>query len=143
MDTRVVFGNGFQPLCRPPSPGRLFAVGGSDDKDHLATAEVFDPSTNCWKLISPMSVPRRGLGLCQLSGPIYAIGGMDNISFFNTVERYDAQSNTWSSVAPMKSPRGGVAVAVLKVYIIQYSTASTASGMQLLRWYHTLYTSND
>ncbi|CAN8006740.1 unnamed protein product, partial [Ixodes hexagonus] len=97
------------------SAGKLFAVGGSDDKHHLSSAELFDPLTNSWKLICTMNIPRRGLGLCQLGGPLYAVGGMDDVSFFNTVERYDAQSDSWTLVAPMKSPRGGVAVAVLKV----------------------------
>ncbi|XP_077517676.1 kelch-like protein 8 [Amblyomma americanum] len=108
--------------------GKLFAVGGSDDKHHLASAEVFDPSTNCWKLICPMNVPRRGLGLCQLSGPLYAIGGMDDTTFFNTVERYDSQSDSWTAVAPMKSPRGGVAVAVLKdcIYAIGGNVGQTS-----------------
>ncbi|XP_065286208.1 kelch-like protein 8 [Dermacentor albipictus] len=108
--------------------GKLYAVGGSDDKHHLASAEVFDPETNCWKLICPMSVARRGLGLCELSGPLYAIGGMDDTSYFNTVERYDSQTDTWTVVAPMKSPRGGVAVAVLKdcIYAIGGNVGQTS-----------------
>lgn len=108
--------------------GKLFAVGGSDDKHHLASAEVFDPATNCWKLVCPMNVPRRGLGLCQLGGPLYAIGGMDDTSFFNTVERYDSLSDSWTTVAPMKSPRGGVAVAVLKdcIYAIGGNVGQTS-----------------
>ncbi|KAL1443042.1 hypothetical protein MTO96_000932 [Rhipicephalus appendiculatus] len=108
--------------------GKLYAVGGSDDKHHLASAEVFDPATNCWKLICPMNVPRRGLGLCELSGPLYAIGGMDDTTYFNTVERYDSQSDTWTMVAPMKSPRGGVAIAVLKdcIYAIGGNVGQTS-----------------
>ncbi|XP_037505418.1 LOW QUALITY PROTEIN: kelch-like protein 8 [Rhipicephalus sanguineus] len=108
--------------------GKLYAVGGSDDKHHLASAEVFDPATNSWKLICPMNVPRRGLGLCELSGPLYAIGGMDDTTYFNTVERYDSQSDTWTMVAPMKSPRGGVAIAVLKdcIYAIGGNVGQTS-----------------
>ncbi|KAG0419210.1 hypothetical protein HPB47_004266 [Ixodes persulcatus] len=108
--------------------GKLFAVGGSDDKHHLSSAELFDPLTNCWKLVCTMNIPRRGLGLCQLGGPLYAVGGMDDVSFFNTVERYDAQSDSWTLVAPMKSPRGGVAVAVLRdcIYAVGGNVGQTS-----------------
>ncbi|CAN7947904.1 unnamed protein product, partial [Ixodes pacificus] len=110
------------------STGKLFAVGGSDDKHHLSSAELFDPLTNCWKLVCTMNIPRRGLGLCQLGGPLYAVGGMDDVSFFNTVERYDAQSDSWTLVAPMKSPRGGVAVAVLRdcIYAVGGNVGQTS-----------------
>ncbi|XP_064482286.1 kelch-like protein 8 [Ornithodoros turicata] len=94
--------------------GKVYAVGGSDDKHHLASAEVYDPTGNLWKPLASMSIPRRGLGLCQLGGPLYAVGGMDDVTFFNTVERYDISSDTWAVVAPTRSPRGGVAVAALK-----------------------------
>ncbi|XP_013794268.1 kelch-like protein 8 [Limulus polyphemus] len=94
--------------------GKIYAVGGCDEKQHLASGEVFDPVTNKWTLLSPMLTPRRGLGLCCLEGPIYAVGGLNDSSFFATVERYDINSDSWSTVASMNTPRGGVAVVALK-----------------------------
>jgi len=35
--------------------GRLYAVGGHDGNEHLKSGEVFDPLTNKWTAIAPMS----------------------------------------------------------------------------------------
>jgi len=35
--------------------GKLYAVGGHDGNEHLKSGEVFDPLTNTWQAIAPMS----------------------------------------------------------------------------------------
>ncbi|XP_023214578.1 kelch-like protein 8 [Centruroides sculpturatus] len=97
--------------------GKIYAVGGCNDKEHLSSVEVFNPLTNKWNFIASMSTSRRGLGLSCLGGPIYAVGGLDDNSFYATVERYDISSDTWYTVTSMNEARGGVAVATLKGFL--------------------------
>jgi kelch-like protein 8 len=35
--------------------GKLYAVGGHDGNEHLKSGEMFDPLTNKWQPIAPMS----------------------------------------------------------------------------------------
>ncbi|XP_048852873.1 kelch-like protein 1 [Brienomyrus brachyistius] len=38
--------------------GKIYAVGGINRPDHLQTMEVYDPTTNRWHAVAPMSTPR-------------------------------------------------------------------------------------
>jgi len=45
--------------------GKLYAVGGHDGNEHLKSGEVFDPVTNKWQSIAPMSKLRYiSISLC-------------------------------------------------------------------------------
>lgn len=46
------------------------------DKDPLSTAEVFDPETDRWTNIAPMSESRYMFGVGVINGGIYAVGGL-------------------------------------------------------------------
>ena len=41
--------------CVCVSVGKLYAVGGHDGTEHLKSGEVFDPVSNKWQSIAPMS----------------------------------------------------------------------------------------
>uniref|UniRef100_A0A158PAY3 BTB domain-containing protein n=1 Tax=Angiostrongylus cantonensis TaxID=6313 RepID=A0A158PAY3_ANGCA len=98
--------------------GKLFAIGGHDGVQHLASAEVFDPKQSVgWCRIAPMHTCRRGIAAAALDGAIYAVGGLDDTTCFSTVERYDIESNTWSEVAQMNVRRGGVGVSALGKFL--------------------------
>ncbi|CAF4700562.1 unnamed protein product, partial [Rotaria sp. Silwood2] len=92
----------------------LFAVGGWCSGDAIASVEMFDPTTNEWRAVSPMSKRRCGVGVAVLNNLLYAVGGHDGVSYLNSVERFDPQTNQWSNdVAPTSSCRTSVGVAVL------------------------------
>lgn len=101
---------------------------------------MFDPTTNEWKAVAPMSKRRCGVGVAVLNNLLYAVGGHDGVSYLNSVERlddriaslfflfqfvsnfeylliiirFDPQTNQWSNdVAPTSSCRTSVGVAVL------------------------------
>ena len=38
---------------------KLYAIGGYDGIDRLATVEVFDPASKCWSKVCPMNCKRR------------------------------------------------------------------------------------
>ncbi|XP_055703551.1 kelch-like protein diablo [Phlebotomus papatasi] len=110
------------PRTRPRKPTRrgevLFAVGGWCSGDAIASVEKFDPQTNDWKMVAPMSKRRCGVGVAVLNDLLYAVGGHDGQSYLNSIERYDPQTNQWScDVAPTTSCRTSVGVAVLDGFL--------------------------
>lgn len=58
----------------------------------------YDPKTDMWTTVSPLSVPRDAVGVCLLGDRLYAVGGYDGQSYLTTVESYDAQNNEWTEV---------------------------------------------
>lgn len=54
------------------NPKVLFAVGGWCSGDAIASVERFDPQTNDWKMVSPMSKRRCGVGVAVLNDLLYA-----------------------------------------------------------------------
>lgn len=87
----------------------LFLAGGikgSGEKAKLSD-QVFcyNPLTDSWEKIRPLTQPRSQLKLLALDGYLYAIGG----ECLFTVEKYDPRLDRWSPVAPL--PKGAFAVA--------------------------------
>lgn len=110
------------PRTRPRKPIRcgevLFAVGGWCSGDAISSVERYDPQTNEWRMVAPMSKRRCGVGVAVLNDLLYAVGGHDGQSYLNSIERYDPQTNQWSSdVAPTSSCRTSVGVAVLDGFL--------------------------
>ena len=89
---------------------RIFVIGGNDGVSFLNSIECYDPHTNRWTQLAPMSRPRAGIGATALDGRIYAIGGFDGAQRLDIVEMYDPRMNVWSEVASLQSCRDGVCV---------------------------------
>ncbi|KAL7979489.1 hypothetical protein Chor_004647 [Crotalus horridus] len=82
--------------------GFLYAVGGHDApaSNHCSRlsdcVERYDPKTDTWTTVAPLSVPRDAVGICTLGDRLYAVGGYDGHTCLNTVESYDTQNNEWT-----------------------------------------------
>ncbi|KFQ48376.1 PREDICTED: kelch-like protein 4, partial [Nestor notabilis] len=82
--------------------GFLYAVGGHDApaSNHCSRlsdcVERYDPKTDAWTTVAPLSVPRDAVGICPLGDRLYAVGGYDGHTYLDTVESYDAQNNEWT-----------------------------------------------
>jgi kelch-like protein 17 (actinfilin)/kelch-like protein 20 len=103
--------------------GRLYVAGGSSGNtvtsNHLRSVERYDPSTNSWETVAPMSTTRRGFVVAELDGKLYAVGGIVEGGSTDSVERYDPATNAWEPVAPMQQVRQYLSAAVLdgKLYV--------------------------
>ncbi|XP_067903795.1 kelch-like protein 4 isoform X1 [Heterodontus francisci] len=101
--------------------GFLYAVGGHDApaSNHCSRlsdcVERYDPKTDTWTNVAPLSVPRDAVGVCLLGDKLYAVGGYDGQTYLNTVESYDAQNNEWTEEVPLKIGRAGACVVVVKL----------------------------
>uniref|UniRef100_A0A672JFS5 BTB domain-containing protein n=1 Tax=Salarias fasciatus TaxID=181472 RepID=A0A672JFS5_SALFA len=84
--------------------GFLYAIGGHDaPASSLASrlsdcVERYDPQTDVWTAVAPMSISRDAVGVCLLGDRLYAVGGYDGQVYLNTVETYDPQTNEWTQV---------------------------------------------
>ena len=63
--------------------GRLFVFGGEGNAAPASsgvfpTVEAYDPRTNAWEALPPLTVPRHGYGAATLDGRIYLAGGATN-----------------------------------------------------------------
>ncbi len=67
----------------------------------------YDPKTDTWTLVAPISSPRDAVGVCMLGDKLYAVGGYDGQQYLNDVECYDPQSNEWTKVRGILICRGG------------------------------------
>ncbi|KAL4648977.1 hypothetical protein GN956_G7567 [Arapaima gigas] len=109
----------WKPLARMPQDANtrgcgmctmynyLFVAGGIRGDRGKVSDKVFcyNPITDTWSEIRPLTEPRSQLKLVALDGCLYAIGG----ECLFTVEKYDPRADRWTPVAPL--PRGAFAVA--------------------------------
>ncbi|KAM8821202.1 kelch-like protein 1 isoform 2-T2 [Eudromia elegans] len=100
--------------------GFLYAVGGHDApaSNHcsrlLDYVERYDPKTDTWTMVAPLSMPRDAVGVCLLGDKLYAVGGYDGQTYLNTMESYDPQTNEWTQMASLNIGRAGACVVVIK-----------------------------
>lgn len=98
--------------------GCLYALGGHDAPSNNPHAsrfdcvERYDPKTDTWTTVAPMSVARDTIGVCVLGDKLLAVGGYDGQQYLTLVEAYDPLLNEWHPVTPLKSGRAGPCVVV-------------------------------
>ncbi|XP_059483530.1 kelch-like protein 5 [Neocloeon triangulifer] len=79
----------------------------------LECCERYDPKTDSWSPVAPMSVGRDGVGVCVLGDKLMAVGGYDGTQYLDLVEAYDPLANTWSLMAPMNMKRASTCTIVI------------------------------
>ena len=80
----------------------------------LPTVEQYDPSTNEWTEVTPMTQPRsQETATVMPEGDVLVTGGVNQINdgpfadSVNTTEIYDPGTNSWRALAPMAIARDG------------------------------------
>ncbi len=94
--------------------GILYAVGGYNGTNIVATVEAYDPATNAWTAKASMPAGRTGLATGVVDGMLYVVGGG------NATHAYDPATNTWTTKALMPTSRHSVAAGVVNgiVYVV-------------------------
>ena len=86
-----------------PNTGQLYAIGGLNGSTALASAEIYDPTSDSWSAIAPLPQPvYSAAAVADGVGHIFVIGG-DNSSghALNTVYRYTIVTNSWDTMSAM------------------------------------------
>ncbi|MBG30478.1 MAG: hypothetical protein CMI31_10830 [Opitutae bacterium] len=94
--------------------GKIYFVGGHNGSTKNI-AERYDPASNQWETLAPMSLARKGVAAAVLNGKLYAIGGEGHTS----VEIFDPQTGQWSAGPSLPSE-------------VNHGTAITVGGKILL-----------
>ncbi|MDR0797182.1 MAG: hypothetical protein LBE70_00465, partial [Nitrososphaerota archaeon] len=84
--------------------GKIYAIGGSiadyifSDEDVVGTNERYDPETDTWTTLTPMTTPRVHFAIAAYKDKIYCIGGQTKWnSTCCTTEVYDIAADSWST----------------------------------------------
>jgi hypothetical protein len=93
----------------------LIAGGENAAAGHLASAELYDPSTVAWSAAGSMSIARWShIAVPLMSGKVLVAGGDgSSYSAVATAELFDPAANSWAPAANMTTAREGAAAALL------------------------------
>ena len=93
--------------------GFLYFVGGG--RNQLRAVRKYNPDTNQWHEVWPLSSPRSGVCAVTDGSYLYAIGGIDETGqYLNIVERFDPRKNAWENLPPMLARRANAGGAAIK-----------------------------
>ena len=111
--------------------GFLYVVGGkskSNSSERLSTVQKYNPDTNIWQDVSPLSSPRSSICAVADGSYLYAIGGMSETGkFMNIVERFDPIYNTWYKCHSTLARRRHAAGAAIKQKVFVFGGLSEKS----------------
>lgn len=87
--------------------GKVLATGGVGAKDNLASAELFDPSTESWSVTGALALARRGHTATLLAdGKVLVAGGLDTaFTRLSSVELYDMTAAHWTATGQLSTAR--------------------------------------
>ncbi len=86
--------------------GSVLVAGGTSAggmSDPTASAERYDPATNGWSSVAPMTTERSGAAATRLAdGSVLVVGGLGaSLVPSMSAERYDAARNAWTQTGPL------------------------------------------
>src|SRR4030067_2777245 len=101
------------------SDGKVLIAGGFREEGTseiaIASAAIFDPSTNIFTNTGDMNEPRDGHTATLLkNGQVLIAGGWNQSGRTSTAELYDPQTGKFEYTGSMMAPRQGLTAALLK-----------------------------
>jgi len=93
-------------LAADESRGVYYLTGGSNNLGgSVATVRSYDPRTNAWSELVPMSTARYGHEAAVINGKLYVVGGYGSTGGLASGEVYDFEARRWSPMASLQRPR--------------------------------------
>jgi hypothetical protein len=98
------------------SDGRVLVGGGTTTGGGTTnSAEIYDPSTNSWTLVNPLTTARANASAALLQDGHVLVAGGDNDGVpSNTIEIFDPSTGNFMFAATLSSPRTQQGMAVLQ-----------------------------
>lgn len=104
--------------------GTSFGTG-----DLLGTNQVYDPASDQWTKLRPMSEPvSDNSATIGYNGKIYVFGGATTTAVTGKLQIYDVASDTWTTGTPMPTPRGAAMAGVINDRIAVFGGYDPAFG---------------
>ena len=89
--------------------GSVLVAGGyagAVPNSSIASAEMYNPNTNTWRMVAPMHVGRAGaLAATLKNGDVLVSGGLGSAGPLTSCELYDPTTNTWTPTGNMTQAR--------------------------------------
>ncbi|XP_061485720.1 kelch-like protein 35 [Rhineura floridana] len=81
--------------------GKIYAVGGYDGFDRLASVECYDAFSNRWAAVAPLPKAVSSAAVIPCLDKLYVIGGaVDDSTNTDKVQCYDPEEDKWSLLSP-------------------------------------------
>ncbi|MCR9143970.1 MAG: DUF6519 domain-containing protein [bacterium] len=115
--------------------GRFYLFGGQATQGASVTFNddsfVYDPITDAWNTIAPITTPRGNGVAAHVNGKIYVMTGAINGGASDLNEEYDPLNDSWTTRAPVPTARYNTGVAVLDGLIYLIGAQQPADGMKV------------
>jgi N-acetylneuraminic acid mutarotase len=104
--------------------GKIYVAGGFGGSRHTLTSAGFysyDPATDRWQTLAPLSGKRGAVGVATVGGMIHVIAGRETGDVtFPTHDVYNPATNAWKSAAPLPQSRDHSALFAVagKIHVI-------------------------
>ena len=123
--------------------GLLLAVAGGcppQESKYTSAAEVYDPSSDTWALISNIPFRLAGAAACQIGGRIYLAGGATRPETTRTrfLFRYDPMTDTWERLEDMQTWRSRAAAVALGTELYVLGGLSAGSPTESVEIFDTV-----
>ena len=114
--------------------GKIYAIGGLDERGVTNTVERYDPQTGRWTELQPMPTRRYSIIVVCSMDKIYCIGGAYQISpshYITTNEVYDPATNQWEKKTPIPIALSGASACVVNgsIYVMGGLNTRNSSWM--------------
>ncbi len=105
--------------------GKIYVAGGleftaTEERDDVATVQVFDPALNKWMIIGAMPTGRGQGAAGIINGRIYVVGGYLEGETVTGALESTITGSSWNTLAPMPTGRGEMEAGVIngKLYVV-------------------------
>ncbi len=104
----------FYALVADDARGVYYYVGSIDTATATGALRSYDPNTNAWTNLPPMSALRLQHEAALIEDKLYVAGGSSSAGGLASAEVFDFATRQWSPIAPMSRPRIGATNFVTK-----------------------------
>ena len=117
--------------------GHLYVIGGeASTKTRLSSVLKYNPETDLWHRVSPLSISRSSVCAVADSKSLYVIGGNSSTGYLDIAERYDPDADSWSEIPSTIWKRAGACGAVIREKVFVFGgLSSTASSGNFIEMY--------
>lgn len=125
--------------------GLIYVVGGRQNlvqedgtqlQHNMGTLEVYDPSTDSWKTLTPMPEGLGGTAAATVDGKLYVFGGEQwtpSHEVFDSAWVYDPATDSWKRLPSMLVGRHGLAAAAVDGVLYTFGGCTVVGGGAVVR----------
>ena len=131
----TLYGDGSMPLrgvALVNFQGFLYVIGGKIGNEHANCVHRYNPDTNLWQEVAPMSTSRSELSAVADKDTIYAIGGRTEHQLLDVVERFDPKTNSWCKVASILEKKFHTQGVMLRGKVFLFGGLTSLSSSDLV-----------